>query len=320
LLDSGPAARAATDRPAPCEKRIPGKDIMNVDIDETAGECQLTLFVACYCEEQGIIPSIRTAIAAAEEVGLSHEVIVVDDASTDGSVKLVKEFMAEHPQIPIKLIVNDVNQGVGANYVKAAVFGRGKYFRMICGDDVETKEILVAIFKRIGEADMILSYHTDTSARTRFRLFVSRAFTFLVNVLSGYRIKYYNGLAVHLRYNILRWHTNSQGFGFQAENITRLLGLGATYIEVGVPAGERAAGTSKAFALRNIFSVGHVILEIFLGRVRRILFPRSASLFKRNEAVFCTPAFEGRLAVAGPGEAVPAASSHAGQTAEADGA
>jgi glycosyltransferase involved in cell wall biosynthesis len=281
--------------------RIPGEEIMTADTDETTGDCDLTLFVACYNEEGGIINSITTAIAAAEDVGLSYEIIVVDDASTDGSVKLVKEFMAEHPQIPIKLVVNDANQGVGTNYVKAAFFGRGKYLRMICGDDVETKDVLVSIFKRIGEADMILSYHVDTSARTFFRRFVSRAFTILVNILSGYRIKYYNGLAVHLRYSILLWHTNSQGLGFQAENIARLLSHGATYLEVPVVAGERAAGRSKAFAIRNIFSVGHVVLEIFITRLRRMLFPQSLSAHNRNEAVFSTPAFTRRARADGPG-------------------
>src|SRR5436853_5434346 len=99
--------------------------------------CELTLFVACFNEEVGIIPTLETVLAAVEEVGCSYEVLVIDDASTDNSVKLVRQFMAEHLTLPITLYVNDVNQGLGVNFSEAAFRGRGRYYRLICGDNVE---------------------------------------------------------------------------------------------------------------------------------------------------------------------------------------
>jgi hypothetical protein len=102
---------------------------------------------------------------------------------------------------------------------------------------------------------------------------VSRSYTALVNLLSGYSIRYYNGLAVHLRYNVMRWHSNSHGFGFQADLITRLLDLKATYIEIPVYPNERAAGATKAFKFRNMCSVGHTLLEIWLRRLGKLVYP-----------------------------------------------
>ena len=40
-------------------------------------------------------------------------------------------------------MVNEFNQGLGVNYVEAAFIGGGRYYRAICGDDVESKETLV---------------------------------------------------------------------------------------------------------------------------------------------------------------------------------
>ena len=231
--------------------------------------------MACYNEEQGIIPTLDTVVAAATEVGITYDVVIMDDCSTDRSVELIVDYMSRHPDLPITLYVNEVNQGVGANYAEAAFRCRGKYYRMICGDDVESKETLVTIFRHVGEADMIIPYPADTTFRGPFRRGVSRSFTLLINLLSGYRVRYYNGLAVHFRYNVMRWHSNSHGFGFQADLITRLLDLNATYIEVPVYPNERAGGETKAFKFRNICSVGHTLLEIWIRRLGKFVYPEA---------------------------------------------
>lgn len=235
----------------------------------------LTLFIACYNEEQGIVDTLHTVIDAVREVGITYDIVIIDDCSRDRSVDLICEFMARHPDLPITLYVNEVNQGLGANYAEAAFRGRGRYYRLICGDNVESRETLVTIFRHLGEADMIIPYPADTTFRGPFRRVVSRTFTTLVNLLSGHRIRYYNGLAVNLRYNVMRWHSNSHGFGFQADLTTRLLDLGASYVEVPVQPNERAGGTTKAFTLRNICSVGHTLLEIWIRRLGKLIYPES---------------------------------------------
>jgi len=54
-------------------------------------------------------------------------------------------------------------------------------------------------------------------------------YTFIINAITGNKIHYYNGLAVHLRHNVMRWHTNTRGFGFQAEILCLLIDLGFTH-------------------------------------------------------------------------------------------
>jgi glycosyltransferase involved in cell wall biosynthesis len=243
---------------------------------ELTHDVDLSLFVACYNEEEGIVPTLDTVVAAAREVGITYDIVIIDDCSTDRSVEVIVEYLRTHPDLPITLFVNEVNQGVGSNYAEGAFRCRGKYYRMICGDNVESKDNLVSIFRRIGEADMIIPYPADTTFRGPFRRGVSRAFTILVNLLSGHRIRYYNGLAVHFRYNVMRWHSNSHGFGFQADLITRLLDLKATYIEIPVYPNERAAGATKAFKFRNMCSVGHTLLEIWLRRLGKLVYPAAA--------------------------------------------
>jgi glycosyltransferase involved in cell wall biosynthesis len=231
-------------------------------------DLDLTLFVSCYNEEANIVGTLETLLEALGEFDFAWEIIIIDDASTDRSVEVIQDFLSMHPNLSITLKAREFNVGLAQNYIEGAFLGHGKYYRLICGDNVEPKETLVEVFKHLGEADMVLFYQ-DITGKSLSRRILSRCYTKLVNLITGYRIKYYNGLALHRRYNVMRWHTNYHGFGFQADMIARLVDEGFGYTEVRVKATERKAGVSHALTLRNFFSVAHTLLDLSIRRVAR---------------------------------------------------
>jgi glycosyltransferase involved in cell wall biosynthesis len=237
----------------------------------------ISVFVSCYNEEALIAATLSNVTAALEEVGCSYEIIVVDDRSTDNSLARVREYMHAHASQPIKLKINETNRGLATNYIDTAFDAKGKYYRLCCGDDAEPKEVLTNVFRHIGKADIVIPYQYQHEVRGKsfFRRLLSNTFTFLVNVISGYNIEYYNGLAIHLRYNVMRWHPSSYGFGFQADMITRLLDEGATYLQVPSSSVDRKGAGSSAMNLRNFLSVGHTLLEMAIRRFRRMLYGRT---------------------------------------------
>jgi hypothetical protein len=103
---------------------------------------------------------------------------------------------------------------------------------------------------------------------------VSRTFTTLVNLLSGHRIRYYNGLT--------EFPLQRDALAFQ---LARLRISGRPHDPAPRPRGQlrrssRAAqragqGTTKAFTLRNICSVGHTLLEIWIRRLGKLIYPES---------------------------------------------
>ena len=239
----------------------------------SSSDVDISFFVACYNEEENIVGTFEMLLSSLAEVPVKWEILVIDDASLDNSVEVIERFIAAYPNLPLYLKENTINRGLGPNYVDGAFLTVGKYYRLICGDNVELKENLVTLLKCLGQADMIVPYPVEITGRSLFRRLLSNSFTRMVNALSGYRIKYYNGLAVHLRYNVMRWHGNYHGFGFQADLITRLLDEGATYVEVPVIARERVAGKSKAMTLTNFLSVAHFFLDLCIRQIGRRFFP-----------------------------------------------
>ena len=126
----------------------------------------LTVFISCYNEEEYIIATIETVRDALKEIGsISYEIIVVDDCSKDRSSDIVKEYIAAHPEERILLRTNKNNRGLAQNYLDVAFVGKGKYYRLICGDNAEPKETMIAVFRQIGQADMISPTTCPAKAR-----------------------------------------------------------------------------------------------------------------------------------------------------------
>ncbi len=232
-------------------------------------ELDITVFVPCYNEEGNIIDTFHTIVSALEESSLSWEIIVIDDASTDKSKELIYNYTKEHPDYDIKLFVRKENIGLAQNYIDGAFMAKGKCYKLVSGDNAEPAETLSAIFNSLGKAEMIIPYHVKILGRSAMRDLFSKTYTFIVNTISGYKIKYYNGGALHFTYNVMRWHTDYHGYSFQADIITRLLDRGMSYLEIPVTSQERKSGVSHALKLKNFLSVGHFFLDLLIRRIGR---------------------------------------------------
>jgi glycosyltransferase involved in cell wall biosynthesis len=244
-------------------------------LPSSKAELDLTVFISCYNEEEYIVATIETVRQALTELGvLSYEIIVVDDCSKDASAKTVQDYIAANPSERVLLRMNKVNRGLAQNYLDVAFIGKGKYYRLICGDNAETKETMMAVFQEVGKADIIIPYYVISEGKSLYRRYLSSAYTDLVNLISGFRLHYYNGLAVHLRYNVARWHPNTRGFGFQADIICMLLDQGFDYKEVPVRTIERRTTASNALAFRNVLSVAHTLVDLVFRRLANRVYRR----------------------------------------------
>jgi len=258
----------------------------------------ITFFVACYNERESIYATLKTLTSALSGSNFSFEIIVVDDASQDGSAAEVERFHADHPGIPIELVVRERNLGLALNYVETAFAARGTWYRLVCGDNVESVETLRAALAAVGTADMVITYPSRREGFSAMRNLISNTYTRIVNLITGHQIRYYNSPTVHRRSSVLRWHSRSRGFSFQADLIAQLLDRGATYVEIPVIATERSNGQSTALSLRNFLSVAHSLIEMGARRLRRGLFGDDNSAVQPTLQAFGATADHAELATA----------------------
>lgn len=230
----------------------------------------ISFFVPCYNEEKNVIGAIEKLVHVAHTEGLSYEILVFDDCSSDGTVSVVEDYQARHPQVPVLLFTNRVNRGVSRNFFEGAFRASGKHYRLVCGDDIEPIESHLKLLRHLGQADIIVPFFTEIGGRKAYRHAISRLYTWVVNACSGFQLHYYNGCPIYLRYDALRFHVETTGFGYQAEFLTRLLHEGRSYVEVPLVSIDREG--SGSLNLRNFISVAHSLLKIGLRRLRVYLF------------------------------------------------
>ena len=58
---------------------------------------EITVLITCYNESEFICKTIDTVSGSLIESGRSHEIIIIDDLSTDDSVKKIKQHLKLNP-------------------------------------------------------------------------------------------------------------------------------------------------------------------------------------------------------------------------------
>ena len=86
-------------------------------------------------------------------VDFEYEIIVGDDASTDGTKEMLQQYQRNYPD-KFVLLLGDDNQGISANYKRVLQNCHGKYIALCEGDDYWTAED-----KLQKQVDFLESHH-----------------------------------------------------------------------------------------------------------------------------------------------------------------
>lgn len=97
---------------------------------------ETTPFVSIICTVFNKEPWLKKTIESflAQKIEFSFEIILVDDASTDGSRKIIADYEASHPDL-IRAFYQDENQGIAKTWVTICKEACGQYIARCDGDD-----------------------------------------------------------------------------------------------------------------------------------------------------------------------------------------
>lgn len=102
---------------------------------ELATPCLLSILIPLYNEEEFIGELLTRVLNAPLPEGMERELIVVDDASNDGSLEIADQFAQRYPKI-VRLVRHSRNQGKGAA-IRTAVERATGEFCIIQDSDLE---------------------------------------------------------------------------------------------------------------------------------------------------------------------------------------
>ncbi len=111
----------------------------------------------CTCEGSFFLPAQLESLAG--QSVLPGEVVVCDDASTDGSVDIVEEFAKKVP-FQVQIVVNEARMGAVKNFEQAISLCKGKYIALCDQDDTWYENRLEMALQCMIEAEK------DSGAKT----------------------------------------------------------------------------------------------------------------------------------------------------------
>lgn len=186
---------------------------------------QLTVVIPAYNEAGAIRPTVDELAATMDGSGLDHEIIVVDDGSTDGTSEAVRELEARHPAV--RLVVHPRNRGYGAALKSGIRAATADVVAITDADGTYPNERLPELYQRLVDtsADMVVGSRTGAHVHIPLIRRPAKAFLrWLAQYLSGHAIPDLNsGLRVMRKEPIVeRFNLVSDGFSFTTTTLLAL--------------------------------------------------------------------------------------------------
>lgn len=213
----------------------------------------VTVMIPALNEESNIAQTVETVLRAVGYAGVRAEIVVVNDGSTDRTGAIAEDLAARFPD-QVKVLHNPVNMGLGASFNRVLGVAQGAKFTWFPGDNDISLDLMSAMLRHSGDADLILTYLVNQEIRGRFRAFVSSLYTLVYNTVFGLFLQYFNGPGVYNTQMLRQVTIRSRRFSFSAEIHIKLLRMGASFVEL---AGmmQKGADGSSAIAGRNLVEV-----------------------------------------------------------------
>ncbi|HUH03986.1 MAG TPA: glycosyltransferase family 2 protein [Kofleriaceae bacterium] len=151
----------------------------------------LTIAMPCFNEEACVEQVVREALSVIDELehrGAVGEVLVVDDASTDGTPEILAALAAADPRV--RVITHERNAGIGGFNRRMMEEARGDWVLFTSSDgefDPHEGIRFIDIAERDG-ADAVLGYRTEKRYDT-WRHAVSYSFNGLTLLCFGTRFR-----------------------------------------------------------------------------------------------------------------------------------
>ena len=198
-----------------------------------------------YNEEAYIHRAVRAARAALQQLP-DHEIIIVDDCSTDRTGALADELARQDPRV--KVVHNLVNRRLGGT-LRAGYAVASKELLLYTDADLpfDLQEELPRAVRLLEyqEADVLSAYRFDRTSEGFVRTVYSFVYNSLINTLFGLRIKDVNfSFKLFRRALLEKFPLKSEGSLIDVEFLVRAKKAGASIIQIGVDYFPRSRGIS----------------------------------------------------------------------------
>jgi glycosyltransferase involved in cell wall biosynthesis len=209
-------------------------------------EPELSIVMPVYNEEESLSDVLDETLAVVGAAPWAAEIVLVDDASTDRSIDILRDYERRHPGV-VRVLGHESNRGIMSSLDTLYRSARGRYVFFNASDGQwRTAECLRFLESR-DQYDIVVGRRRAKNY-TLWRLIVSGSFNLLPRILFGVRT-YDAGSIKLFRADVLRIPLLSESPFREAERIIRASRRGHRIGVVDVEHHERRGGRATGARL-----------------------------------------------------------------------
>jgi glycosyltransferase involved in cell wall biosynthesis len=227
----------------------------------------LSILIPLYNEEEFIATLLERVIAAPLQEGLSREILVVDDCSTDGSLAIAQAKQQQYPNL-IRVAHHAVNRGKGAAIRTAVGMATGEYSIIQDADlEYDPREFPRLIKPMLeGNADVVFGSRFLSQEEHRVLYFwhsvANQMLTLLCNMVSDVNLTDMETCYKAFRTELLKTiPIRSERFGIEPELTIKVAKRKARMYEVAISYRGRTYDEGKKIGLKDAFEALWVIVR-----------------------------------------------------------
>jgi glycosyltransferase involved in cell wall biosynthesis len=217
----------------------------------------LSIVMPVYNEEVVLGTVIDEALDAGAATGLSYELVLLDDASTDRSLDILRDFQTRYPAV-MRVLRHESNRGIIATCERLYAEARGRYVFLNSSDGQWKSAEVIAMLQMTDRFDLVVGRRRQKRYGLRRRL-ISGLFNLLPRLLFGVRT-YDAGSIKLFRRDVLQIPLRSRSPFREAERIIRAGRLGYRVGVVDVDhhdrRGGRATGARWRLVAQSLWDLG----------------------------------------------------------------
>lgn len=239
----------------------------------------LTILIPVYNEKKTILKILKKTTTLKID---DYEVIIVDDASKDGSSEIIDSFVNgfKSKSVSLSLIRHPKNKGKGAGIQSALRRARGEYFVIqdadLEYDPADIPNVLNEAVQNNYDAVYGSRFLGDIKDMPKANYYANRGYNIILRML------YRTGVTdMHTCYKMVRTSllkkikVNSNGFDYATEIVSKLLRRGVKIHEVPITFKGRTKKEGKKIDVMDGLDCAYKLLRFRFGDVHKIADPKS---------------------------------------------
>ncbi len=226
---------------------------------------KISVVIPAYNEEENLERTLTVISKELSGRGVEHELVVVDDASTDRTPEILQNLSSK---LPLRFFRNERNMKLGYTLRRGLEHASGDVvFYTDCDLPCLPSAIVYALkIMQTYDCDLVIAYRLDRTAEGFLRRIYSSLYNFLIRVLFGLRVKDVNFACKLIKREVLESiRLESDGSFIDAELLIKASRKGFSMLQFAADYFPRLRGKSTLAGLGIIIKL---LKEMFSFRLR----------------------------------------------------